>query len=346
MSGISEQDIADLMLATEPARKKNSFTDLITTLQDYIAWGQFVKNNSIGFDGGSELKFQALVAGSNNARTTGLYAQDNVQIVDHMTEGKMPWRHVTTSWGFDRRELAMKTSSKEIVDFITVRHSVAVQALADLVEELFWGCPTYGDTRDPHGLLYWVVKNASEGFNGGAPSGYTTVGDLNPTTYPNWKNYSGTYTDYTMDTLVKKMRLMAYKTGWKALADIRSKEQTFGGSRGYYTTWNVVGYVERLLEYQNDNLGNDLEPITKAFLRRAPVVPVPFIDNNTLDSMTDPIYQIDWTCFRPVFLNGEFRNESKPKQAANQHTVTEVHEDTTMNFLCTNRRKQGVLYKA
>jgi len=54
---------------------------------------------------------------------------------------------------------------------------------------------------------------------------------------------------------------------------------------------------------------------------------------------------INFHTLYPVFLSGEYLREDKPKIAAKQHTVFEVHVDTSWNMLCVDRRRNSVFYK-
>lgn len=66
-----------------------------------------------------------------------------------------------------------------------------------------------------------------------------------------------------------------------------------------------------------------------------PIKWVPYLEAN--DS-TDPLYGINWKVFRPYVKRGANMRRNKPKQAARQHTVREVHIDNWMNYICYNRR--------
>jgi hypothetical protein len=46
----------------------------------------------------------------------------------------------------------------------------------------------------------------------------------------------------------------------------------------------------------------------------------------------------------PVFLRGEYLREMGPDVASNQHTTHVTHIDCTLNLMCNDRRKNGMLY--
>jgi hypothetical protein len=189
-------------------------------------------------------------------------------------------------------------------------------SLAELMESNFWGPPVaLTDTVTPWGVNTWIVKNATEGFNGGAPSGYTTIG-LNPTTYPRWKNYTA-----STRTSPGRLRPEAAEGG-----DVHHFEPpvdgipTFntGDDYGFYTNYGVIGPLEEALESQNDNLGNDVASQDgKVVFRRVPVNWVPKLEADT----TNPFYGINWggSRRRP---GGWWLKETNVPIYPGQHTIS------------------------
>jgi hypothetical protein len=184
----------------------------------------------------------------------------------------------------------------------------------------------------------WIVKNATEGFNGGAPTGYTTIG-LNPTTYPRWQNWTAQYTAVTRDDFIRKARKAATFTNFKPPVEGIPTFHT-GNAFGYYTNYGVIGPLEEALESQNDNLGNDVASKDgQVMFRRTTVTWVPILERDT----TNPFYGVNWGSFKTMILNGWWMKETNVPIYPGQHTVSAHFLDSTYNFVARNRRCHFVI---
>ena len=216
---------------------------------------------------------------------------------------------------------------------------MAMIALAEKMEANFWDDPSAADTVTPYGLPYWVVKNASEGFNGTVLSGFTTVAGLSPTTYPRWRNWTYQYTDVSFTDFVRHAREASVKTAFKPPVDGIPTFNT-GDSYGFFTNYDVIGALEELVTSQNENLGNDLAAKDgSTIFRRVPVTYVPKLDEDT----TNPFYGVNWGTFKTYVLSGEWLKETPIPITPGQHTVSSQHVDCTYNFICKDRRRNFVL---
>ncbi len=342
MPTLQADNIVDMVTTTQKDLGRMKWTEIASDLQEYVAMDKLLKKEKVQYESGIGIQFNVMVDTTGQARNTGLFGTDNINQGDHMTVGSIPWRHATANYSFDRREVAMNRSPAKIVDLVKQRRATCMIDQAVLHEGNFWGKPTdSNDNLKPYGIDYWIVRNATEGFTGGIPSGFSNVGGISPTTYPNWKNWSAQYTNVTKDDFVRKMRKAATYTKFKSPATFDSYERS-QKKYGYYTNYGGVGTLEELLEDQNDNLGNDIASKDGAVIfRRIPVEWVPQLDADT----ANPVYGINWSVFCPVVLAGEHMKENPPVPAPNQHTVMVVHVDTTLNWLCYNRRLCFVIYK-
>jgi len=339
---LAAENIADLVTTTQRELGRLKWTDLASDLQEYIALPKLMKGEKVQFDSGTEIQFNVMTDYSDAAENVGLFATDNVNVQDAMATAHVPWRHTTTNYAFDRREVAMNREPSKIVDLVKARRAMAMIGLTVRFEADFWSKPaTSADVVKPYGIKYWAPTNATEGFNGGDPSGFTAgAAGLASATYTNWQNWTAQYTDVTKPDLITKWRKAATYTNFKSPIDINDYNK--GNKYGYYTNYDVIGELETLLEDQNDNLGNDLaskDGLT--IFRRQPVTWVPHLDSDS----TDPIYGINWGVFYPVFLKGEYMVETNSQKAGNQHTVLNSFIDCTYNYKCCDRRRLFVLYK-
>jgi hypothetical protein len=276
-----------------------------------------------------------MVAHNDSARNSRLYDEDERGIKNVMQTGQVEWRHTTANWGYDIRELAMCSGASEIVSILKERRVSGLVSLAEKMEENVWGTPADADDDlTPHGVDYWIVENASEGLYGTNRFGSTT-GGINPTTYDQWCNWTAQYTTVNKTDLVRKWRKAFYFCKFRS--PVPTPTHNWGGSRGYYTNYSVLGTIEELLEAQNDSLGKDIASMDgSAVFRGTPITWVPYLEDDT----KNPLIGISWQHFRPVFLRGLYMTESKPKEGKDSHMTRYVDIDCTYNFVCRNRREQ------
>jgi hypothetical protein len=336
MPTLQADNIADLVALTLRELGPNKWTDISYDLQEHVALPKLLKKEKVGFGSGYGFQFNVNVTTSGSARMTGLYETDEVNTTDTMVQGNVPWRHATTNYAFDEREIKMNRSPARIVELVKVKRANSMIDLATLMENQFWGKPATSDNVDDmFGVQYWIVPSATQGFNGTNPSGFSSgAANISSTTYPNWANWTDDYVSVSQDDLITKLRLAAYKTSFKS--PVPTPSYNTGDRYGYYTNYDVVSQMERLLMAQNENLGNDVASKDgQTLFRRVPVTAVPKLDADT----TDPVYGINWGVFGFVFLEGEYLTESGSIMSAKQHRVIERHTDLTLNLVCRDRRK-------
>lgn len=338
MATLQADDIVDLITLTQKDLGKMRWTDLSYDLQEYVALPSLLQKEKVAFGSGYGMQWNVMTGTSGATRDTGLYEVDSVNVSDVMQTASIPWRHMTTNYAIERREIAMNTGAAQLVDLVKIRRHDAMVDLAKHLEDRFWSKPTTSaDNLKMFGVPYWIVYDSTDGFTGGNPSGFSAgAANLDSSTYDQWKNYSATYTDST--SLMTKWRKAATYT--KFMAPAESPSYGAPARYGYYTTYDTIASLESLTENRNDNLGYDIASVMgKVLFRGVPVSWVPFLEGRA----GDPIYGINWGQFKPAFLSGEYLREEGPNKASNQHTVFQTHLDMTMNIMCTDRRSNFVL---
>jgi len=336
---IQADNLADLVAATLRDLGEMRITEIATDLQDHVAMRVLLKRDRIQLESGYGVQWDVMVTQSGAAKFVGLYASDSVNVGDVLVQANAPWRHSTTNYAFDEREIAMNRTPRRIVDLLKVRRIDGMVSMAELMENAFWSYPQSTDTLTPYGVFYWITKNATEGFNGGANTGYTTVAGLNPTTYPRWQNWTYQYTSVSRDDLIRHWRQAATKTYFRPPVDGIPTFNT-GDKYGFYTNYAALGQLEEAVESQNEDLGNDLASKDgTTIFRRVPVTYVPKLDADT----TNPVLGINWGVFKTYILRGWWLKETKVSITPGQHTVASVHVDSTLNWICKDRRRNFVL---
>lgn len=338
MPVLQPESMGDLVTTTLKELGEARFTEIATDIQDHIAASELLRKNHVEIESGYAIQFNVMVDHSHSAVNTGIAASDNVNIVDDMTTASTVWRSSTANYGIDGRELAMNRTPRRIVNLLQERRLACLIALAELLEQNFWGFPSASDSLTPLGLPYWVTKNATAGFNGGLPSGYTSVAGLSSTTYPRWQNYTYQYVDVSKTDFIRGVRKGATKINFKPPVDGIPTYST-GVKRAWYANYNVIGKLEESLESQNDNLGRDVASMDgQTLLRRVPVEYAPWLDADT----TDPMYGINWGDIKIYVLKDWWMRETNIPVTPGQHTMSSHFIDMTYQIVCKNRRTQLV----
>ena len=169
MPTLADKDIADLVLGTMNELGPPSFQQIATDLQDYEVMPKWLKSDKVQVDYGIGIQRTLMTSLPDSAKHVGLYEVDDVDVKDLLSSINIPWRHAQTSWAFERRETLMNRGKALITKVIEPRRVGAMINMADVLEAKAWSCPDVSDDVLPFGLPYWVVANATTGFNGGAP---------------------------------------------------------------------------------------------------------------------------------------------------------------------------------
>lgn len=331
--------IGDLVNTTLRDLGKPKFTEIATPLQKHTAMRNLMQKNRIELSSGYGVQWDVMVTESGAAANVGLGASDNVDDQDLMTLATADWRNSTTNYAIIGQVLSMNMEPSRIVEYIRVKRIGALISMAELMEGNFWGPPVnINDNLTPWGVNMWIVKNATQGFNGAAPSGYTTIG-LNPTTYPNWQNWTDLYVNVSVNDLIRRWRKAATFTDFQPPVDGIPTPNT-GDEYGFYMNYGVLGPLEEQLSAQNDNLGPDIARYDgKTLFRRVPCVWIPKLEADT----TNPVYGINWGWFKTYVLKGWWLKETHVPIYPNQHTVSAHFIDCTYQFITKNRRCHFVL---
>lgn len=339
MPDLTATQLNDLVQTTLRDLGKPKFTEIATDLQRHTAMKNLLKKNRVVLQSGYGVQWDVMVNHAQSAANVGLGATDNVNIVDTMVQATADWRNTTANYAIIGQEISMNREPARIVNLIQERRIACMIAVAEIMEANFWGPPVVStDSITPWGVNMWIVKNATEGFNGGAPSGYTTIG-LNPTTYPRWQNWTAQYTSVTRDDFIRKCRKAATFTDFQPPVDGIPTPNT-GDSYGFYTNYGVIGPLEEALESQNEDLGPDVASQDgRTLFRRVPVMWVPKLEADT----TNPFYGINWGWFKTYILEGWWLKETHVPVYPLQHTISAHFLDCTYQWITKNRRNHFVI---
>jgi len=335
----------DLVTTTLRELERSTWADIVVDNQVHIAMPRVMKEKAVKFGSGHGYQFNVRVLSNNAARNVKLAEVDNPTSADTQITGNIPWRNTETHWALEERIIAMNRSPARLVDLLQTSRIDAMTDLAEKMETNFWSKPDdSNDKVKPYGVPYWITTGSygtTGGFNGGAATGFTTVGNINPSTYSRWKNWNAKYVEISKNDLIRQWREASVKTNFRPPVD--GPFSNMESQWGYYTDYTVLGTLEEILESQNDNLGNDVASKDgNTMFRRIPVEWVPYFDNNSgTGDTTNPIYGINWSVFKPCFLQGEYMKETKVQPHPHQHRTMVQFTDCTFNFSCVDRRRGG-----
>lgn len=343
MGDLTDSDILDLTRGTLSNLDAPNFGQIATRLQHYEVMGKLLKNDKMEIQSGTEIKRTLMIDHSGAARNVGLHATDNVNIGEVLQQITIPWRRATSHFAYERREILENSKPSQVVNLMTVRRADAMISMAELLEDAFWSAPTTSDDKlKPFGVPYYLVKNATAGFNGGNPTGFSSgAGGLSSTTFTRWANYTAGYATNDKTDLLPKMRTGYRKINFKSPVDIPDLRRGKGQVYRLYCNETSLAAFENVGEAQNDNLGRDLASMDDQMtFRRNPIVWIPKLDADT----SNPIYMINLDTFYPVVLKGDYLRESDPEKADGQHNTFVVFYDLSWNILCVDRRANAVFY--
>ena len=343
---LNESQISDITTTTLKNFDRPKYNQIAQSQQRYLAYGKLMDEERVTVDDGYALQRDVMLSLSNNARSVGLHAKDNINIQSINQAISVPWRHQTTGWAIERREVLENSGASRIVNLIQQRRADCIIGYAQLFENMFWSKPADStDAVTMFGVLYWLVYSATTGFNGGDPSGFTAgAGGLATASYPAWKNYTAKYTYVSKQDLILKLKTAYLLCDWESPVEIPDFRRGKGMDYGFYMNAATLLALETLGEAQNENLGRDLASNAGQILfHRHPCTHVPQLNSLTT---SNPIYGINWSWYQITALRGDYMRESPPYWLPEQHNSQVTYMDCTLNSLCTDRRRQMLVAQA
>lgn len=355
---LSPLQVQDLVLGTLKNLGAGRYTVLAEKFRQCIVVDKWFKKKDLQ-NGGAGWQQQVMTRFSTNARHSSPYAPDELKRQQLMAQISGAWVHADSHMILNYQEMLInRASPTRIFSMIETQRAGMMGNFVEMLETAAWQCPAATNTLDPLGVPYWVVYNATTGFTGGAPSGYTTVAGLDPNSVPNnnWKNYSVNYTSVTNADLVKKLRLMLLKLDWRPPVKVADYRQG-GPDLVFYTTDQAAEELIDVYESRNDNLGSNvggaaavdnvratsLFKIDNALtIRGVPVQNVPLFETAEYTGPRNPVYALDHSTFGVVGLEGDWFREGRVEAVPGQHNNFAAYLDLTYNYFCSDRRRNGI----
>lgn len=343
MPATTATDFADFIIGTIDEYDAPSFTQVSQTLQRTVVLSKWLTKEKLIKEGGKEIRRSLADQLVSVAKHIGLMDEDTAVITDHLVDLNVPYRQAQT--GFSIHKIVdnlMNRGKSMVVNIIKPRQQNAMIDMVNKLEVAGWSSPSSSsDKLYPYGVPYYVTKNGSgTGFTGTVATGHSTCAGINTTTHPNYRNYKDTYTDLTSEDGIRALETAFIEMDYEMPKNVDMFKKAW--RLGLYcnkTTWLDLS---RYLRDHNDNMGVNLGRYDgEAVFNRVPFQYVTHLNADT----SQPIYMLDHAHFFPVVLAGNYLAR-ETRQAPSQKWIFNTWIDLSYNFVCTNRKRQGVLYIA
>lgn len=346
---VQAENIVDLITATLKDLGKFKLTNIAQKLQKYEAVRRLARKNRKVTSGGTSINTNVLVSYPEVAKTEGLYEPREYKIADGLKTTNVPWRHVTSNFMYEAREIAMNSGTAvQLLNLVKVRRMQGYLSLMELMERQIWSKPANStNEKDIWGIFMGIVPAAgTPGFTGGNPAGFAGgYAGLDSNVYPGWRNWAGEYGAVTQTDLIRKVRQAIDKTNFvPVVTDIASYQS--GTDCQIFVNHDTLQLIEELGRAQNESIGYDLGHMDgRVTIRGCTVNWAPQLDDAVLYP-GDPVIGINFGELEAHFLSGFEMKESGPRSLDTNVNIVAVDIDTTMNLVNRNRRAHFYLRKA
>lgn len=337
---------ADLQMAQTTLKNfepKNKITDISKSVQEYHALSMLSGRNRMSVSSGTQIQFQIRVNTLGNATWTKPDKAESTNTGQTQIQGQVPFRHCRYDYALDERIIAGNREPSRLYDmWKDARESGEIDNV-ELIENAFWNVAAVDDDETMYGVFNYVTAvgaTTTLGLNGTLPTGWSTVANVNPSTYAQWANRNGLYGTISKTGLVRMAREAATKCKYTPPIDVPS--YSTGYKNAYYTNYAVYGKFEEELEKQNQSLGNDVASKDgQVMFRRAPVNYIAQLDGNAV--ATNPFIGLNWGSLKAVFLKGEVWKELPVMRDPQNFRRLVVRTYATLNLIAYNRRDHFIL---
>jgi len=356
MPSLRHDQIADVLQHTLPLYKRGKWADISLDLQKYyfarLFKGEAMKKRPER--GGTNLDFRLRVRNQGSYKRTGLYAIDELNKINVLTNGSVDWAYQTANYIIDTRESTWQSGPEKYLDVTKLNEQGLDNDFFEGMETDLWTAPS-SSSMDPMslaGIPFWLQSSstAAFGFNGGDPTGFTDgAGNIATGTYANWKNGTFTWAVISPEDFVEKTVEAMDKCHFEAPAPFPNLVPNEKPNWGLYTVYHVIKTCRRILQASNNGLGDDVAKyMGNVVVKGTPLEWVPALDNSdsgAYDS-TNPFYGVNWETFEYFFKSGEAMARQPLKQSAHSHRVLERHLDNSGNCVCVDRRRNFRAYSS
>lgn len=332
--------IADIVTATLFDERKGKISDISPDrLVNYVFGRRMLAPNAQTEQGGKAIRFDVNVAYGASAQWVVPYQVMQVGVSDSIQQGKDEMRYVSHSFGMDQLEECWNQGEYAIINVIKNREQNCRIRLAEKIETQAWGETAYANRNlQMNGLLNILPYCATTGFVGTYASSYSTVHDIDPTTYTGWKSYGGVYAKPTQDDLIAKLKTAWTQTHFEAPLDtMLIPDYSMGDKFGLYMNQVTRDGLDSQLRLQNDSLGDDVAwEHERGKFKGIPFTYVAALDSNT----RNVIFGLNWG-YLAVYKQKGWWYYPVVQQGSQQPLVVNTFLFSGLQLITMDRRQCG-----
>lgn len=280
---------------------------------------------------------------------------------------KAPWRCTLVDSVWYDMEIILNNGDQATVfkRLMKVKRQKMFTDLWDKMESDYWTLPDVtnmegGNTNgvDPYSLLAFVTADGlvPSATNGGLAAGtgaWTTIEQINPTTYANWVNQVSTYDSSDLDAnLEDALNDMWLLVQFEAPDDSNKTGMVDTSLSKYMITTNREGY-RALVRLCKNNTANPTPGTSlgwangRVTLNGMRVDYVSALDNTAICPAGKPkFYFWNFKHIHPIFHKTRYLFAKSFEGTIKQPMANVEFRDTWRNTMCVNRREQGLVSAA
>lgn len=329
------------------------------------------------FRGGTKLVERIQARDNNSFRTYKPNDELNPTAADTVRRLSANWRFTVGGYAWNDNEILLNEGDPNRYGDLKFDYEQgAMTAIVNGMENLFWQVPNTNDMEadageTPYSIPCFVQEGGASQTTGGAPSGFSTVMGLDPSTETWWKNQTAGYTGANIETadsstglfqgFDKVMRLVRFeKINVSQMAKYWEDDNL--RKMRIYTNGNGRDIFMRLLRTKNNRLTvagpqdaaypdprwdgypvDWIEKLDTAALYSGSVAST-FNTDGTAKTGYPRFYFLNLKYLYVVFHNKKYFDQVMRDGGARQPFTHVMWIDTYYNVVCRSRRRQGIVY--
>ncbi len=316
------------------------------------------RDASMSVQGGAKIIDRIQLSDSGTA-TFYLPNEDlDIQNVDTLTNIQIDWRFLTDHYAYTEEELDLNSGNPQTYykNLLKSKRQACHTSLYNKMEDQLWAVPSNAQMeaaggRQPYSIPTFITPD------GLAPTGFTTLETINPTTESGWRNQVSEYDPANIsdrqDGLVAAMDDMWLSVKFEAPESLqqyaendRLNKMVIATSKdGYKELASLTRDANDRLVPQN-NLGWVMGQITYAGM---PIKYVSTLDTALLNAGSVIAEGAPWFYFinlnylYPIFHSTRYMDEKEPMNRDRQPFSFVVWKKLYYNLFMSSRRRQGLV---
>lgn len=275
----------------------------------------------------------------------------NIQNIDTLQSVELNWRFMANHFSYTEQEVNLNSGDPQTYykNLLKVKRQGMVTNSFNFMEDNLWTTPSNTDMEAASGTKPYSLKTFVT-VDGLAPSGFTTIETLNPSTQSRWRNQFQTYDPADLinpDTgLVSAFDELFMQTRFKAPRPGEYFENDEFQQMAILTNRDGRAIYLRITRDSNDRLvGNDLgAQQTGLAYSGLPIEYIAALDDSGWAAGSPRYLFLNLKYLKPIWHSTEYMKEKEPVRQPRQPFSWAVWTSTYYNIICLSRRRQGVIF--